>query len=300
MASFNTINIRSPAGRLFGIALFAVAVAVGNDGETFWLWRGIGYEQTVYAPFLTLLLISAVAAFVLGNSAIKAIQDVAVPVGVVTSCCNILLVLSKLDEPSKLIFDLRLMYAPLVLGLIVSYLLQIFFEDTINSRRHPSTTISVLFLLAMPVSFALVLDPLIGLEKHMLLGSPETILSVVAIMFIAFSAVDSKERNGLDIAADSGLIIVIAACVLGVAYYTIGMAHDSPEVMGPAIQYSMGTMSLGAGVIWLCSTLGATAATKSDCRLRDWHLAECYVFISLIMFPPLSIVETASYIGEFS
>ena len=301
MASFKRINIRSTPGRLFGLIFFAAAIIASDYADgTFWLWRGIGYEQTVYAPFMTLLLISAVSALILGNNPIKTTQDVSVPIGVITSCCNILLVFTDMDEPSKLTFDLRLMYAPLVLGLIISYLLQIFFEDSAKKNHHPPATISILTLISLPFIFAFLLDPLIGLEKNWFLSFPDVVVLVIAIMFICFSAVDSEERHGLDIAADSGLIIVIAACLLGVAYYTIGMAHDSPEVMGPAIRYSMTSMSLGAGIIWLCSTLGASAITKSDCRLRDWHLAECYVFISLIMFPPLSIMETASYIGEFS
>ena len=139
MASFKRINIRSTPGRLFGLIFFAAAIIASDYADgTFWLWRGIGYEQTVYAPFMTLLLISAVSALILGNNPIKTTQDVSVPIGVITSCCNILLVFTDMDEPSKLTFDLRLMYAPLVLGLIISYLLQIFFED--SAKKKSSST----------------------------------------------------------------------------------------------------------------------------------------------------------------
>ncbi len=50
-------------------------------------------------------------------------------------------------------------------------------------------------------------------------------------------------------------------------------------------------MYLGSGLIVTAHCLGGGPRTHAELRKRDWHLIESFVFLTLIILPPLTLFE---------
>jgi hypothetical protein len=50
-------------------------------------------------------------------------------------------------------------------------------------------------------------------------------------------------------------------------------------------------MFLGSGLIVTAHSLGCGPRTHAELRRRDWHLIESFVFLTLIILPPLTLFE---------
>ena len=71
--------------------------------------------------------------------------------------------------------------------------------------------------------------------------------------------------------------------------YTAGVAANEPRTIGPVLADSFNLLAYGA----LLVISGGAVSPSEDRTLmtRDWHLTEAYVFITLIVFPPLTLLE---------
>jgi len=76
-----------------------------------------------------------------------------------------------------------------------------------------------------------------------------------------------------------------------VTLYTAATAVGDTGEVGPPLAMSQLTMLYGALVIILANNCGPRAPTDRELITRDWHLTEAYVFITLVVFPPLTLLE---------
>lgn len=189
----------------------------------------------------------------------------------------------------------RVTAIPLSIGIIVSYLLQTFNEiptDQTNSEQqsgklwHHLTILVLLFLLTggyLDITrddFALMF----------VFNEYSALFSVSVIALISSSSEFHTESLGQLLAASGG-IICIAAAVIGIATYSASVATMDPRSLGPAIHLSFATMYLGSGLIVTAHCLGGGPRTHAELRRRDWHLIESFVFLTLIILPPLTLFE---------
>ena len=195
----------------------------------------------------------------------------------------------------SLIERVTAIYIPLTIGIIVSYLLQTFDEiptDQTNLEQqsgkvwHHLTTLVLLLLLTGGY-----LDITRDDFALMFVFNEYSALFAVSVIALVFSSSEFHTESLGQLLAASGSIICIAAAVIGIATYSASVATMDPRSLGPAIHLSFAMMYLGSGLIVTVHSLGCGPRTHTELRRRDWHLIESFVFLTLIILPPLTLFE---------
>tara|TARA_A100001015_G_C15000686_1_gene718343 strand:+ start:289 stop:1149 length:861 start_codon:yes stop_codon:yes gene_type:complete len=225
---------------------------------------------------------------------LPSVRGASVPIGLFVGVLEVFVSMVGSADGS-LIERVTAIYIPLTIGIIVSYLLQTFNEiptDQTNSEQqsgklwHHLTILVLLFLLTggyLDITrddFALMF----------VFNEYSALFSVSVIALISSSSEFHTESLGQLLAASGG-IICIAAAVIGIATYSASVATMDPRSLGPAIHLSFATMYLGSGLIVTAHCLGGGPRTHAELRRRDWHLIESFVFLTLIILPPLTLFE---------
>ena len=225
---------------------------------------------------------------------LPSVRGASVPIGLFVGVLEVFVSMVGSADGS-LIERVTAIYIPLTIGIIVSYLLQTFNEiptDQTNSEQqsgklwHHLTILVLLFLLTggyLDITrddFALMF----------VFNEYSALFSVSVIALISSSSEFHTESLG-QLLATSGGIICIAAAVIGIATYSASVATMDPRSLGPAIHLSFATMYLGSGLIVTAHCLGGGPRTHAELRRRDWHLIESFVFLTLIILPPLTLFE---------
>lgn len=225
---------------------------------------------------------------------LPSVRGASVPIGLFVGVLEVFVSMVGSADGS-LIERVTAIYIPLTIGIIVSYLLQTFNEiptDQTNSEQqsgklwHHLTILVLLFLLTggyLDITrddFALMF----------VFNEYSALFSVSVIALISSSSEFHTESLGQLLAASGG-IICIAAAVIGIATYSASVATMDPRSLGPAIHLSFATMYLGSGLIVTVHCLGGGPRTHAELRRRDWHLIESFVFLTLIILPPLTLFE---------
>ena len=83
----------------------------------------------------------------------------------------------------------------------------------------------------------------------------------------------------------------LLAAVYSVTLYTAGATTNDPKKIGPVLAASQVLMCYGALILIAASACGVRPEIDRDLLTRDWHLTEAYVFITLIVFPPQTLLE---------
>lgn len=225
---------------------------------------------------------------------LPSVRGASVPIGLFVGVLEVFVsMLGSAD--GSLIERVTAIYIPLTIGIIVSYLLQTFNEiptDQTNSEQqsgkvwHHLTILVLLFLLTggyLDITrddFALMF----------VFNEYSALFSVSVIALISSSSEFRTKRLG-QILSTSGAMICIAAAVIGIATYSASVATMDPRSLGPAIHLSFAMMYLGSGLIITAHCLGDGPRTHAELRRRDWHLIESFVFLTLIILPPLTLFE---------
>ena len=92
----------------------------------------------------------------------------------------------------------------------------------------------------------------------------------------------------------ASLAVVFTSVISGVSIYTyIGSSNDIVEA-GPLVAFSILGMFYESSIaVFTIPAGGQVMQSQQDNMLFDWHLIEAYVFLALIIFPPLSFLELA-------
>lgn len=225
---------------------------------------------------------------------LPSVRGASVPIGLFVGVLEVFVSMVGSADGS-LIERVTAIYIPLTIGIIVSYLLQTFNEiptDQTNSEQqsgkvwHHLTTLVLLFLLTGGY-----LDITRDDFAIMFVFNEYSALFAVSVIALIFSSSEFHTESLGQLLAASGGIICIAAAVIGIATYSASVATMDPRSLGPAIHLSFATMYLGSGLIVTVHCLGGGPTTHVELRRRDWHLIESFVFLTLIILPPLTLFE---------
>lgn len=225
---------------------------------------------------------------------LPSVRGASVPIGLFVGVLEVFVSMVGSADGS-LIERVTAIYIPLTIGIIVSYLLQTFNEiptDQTNSEQqsgkvwHHLTILVLLFLLTGGY-----LDITRDDFAIMFVFNEYSALFAVSVIALIFSSSEFHTESLGQLLAASGGIICIAAAVIGIATYSASVATMDPRSLGPAIHLSFATMYLGSGLIVTVHCLGGGPRTHAELRRRDWHLIESFVFLTLIILPPLTLFE---------
>ena len=122
------------------LRLFLFCLSLGTLAYFDLRLGGVMLDPNSIYPFLILLLIPASLFFKLGWGAINVVRRSCIATGVFVCVMNLLAILSNMDDIASLRYSMRLIYSPLALGTLLSFLIPILSrneeEDYILSSRE--------------------------------------------------------------------------------------------------------------------------------------------------------------------
>ena len=280
----------SPLARklVFLVAISVVALADWDAGFTLLNSYSAG-------AFLVFMAVPVLMAIRHKSHAIGLISRASVPVGVMVASLNTVHLLHSLAAEFDL-FASRLVFAPLALGVLVSYLLPLL--DTADPKRvlmlsRKEQVISVaLTFVALQFVWVFLFEHKTGLI-YLLDTKSLTISAAVAAVYVVYPGNENLSKP--EKAARSGLFICVMAAVLGVAFYSYAGAMGA-RALGPAVAVAALTSLYGSFLVYVATILGGqNSMDVKEARYFDWHLIESWVFLALMMLAPLTLFESFDY-----
>ena len=247
---------------------------------------------------LTLLLICfsvvALVSLVGRHQVLVSVRGASVPIGLYVGVLEVFVSMFGSAEGS-LVERVTAIYIPLTIGIIVSYVLQIFDETPADQPNSEHQWCEVCHHLITLVLICLVTGGYLAISRDdfglMFVFNGHSALFSVSVVALIFSSSEFRAERLGQILAASGGMICIAAAVVGIATYSASVATMDPRSLGPAIHLSFAMMYLGSGLIVTTHSLGFGPKTHAELRRRDWHLIESFVFLTLIILPPFTLFE---------
>ena len=278
----------SPLARklAFLVAISAVALVDWNMGFTLLNSYSAG-------AFLVFMAVPVLMAIRHKSHAIGLISRASVPVGAMVASLNTVHLLTNMDGLQSDMFASRLVYAPLALGVLVSYLLPL--VDTADSKlvlvlaRKEQLITVALTLVALYAVWVFLFQEQGGFSA--LIDTKTVVISAV-VTAICMVYPGNENLSKPEKAARSGLFICVMAAVLGVAFYSFGAAMG-PRFMGPAAAVGVLTILYGSFLVYVATVLGGqNSMDAKEARYFDWHLIESWVFLALMLLAPLTVFES--------
>ena len=121
------------------------------------------------------------------------------------------------------------------------------------------------------------------------------LITALGVVLFCFTFNDQMQPSFGAVIARGGLFTCLFAAVFAVTLYTAGVEADEPKTLGSVLAKSFNLVTYGALLV-----ISGSAVSPSEDRAlmtRDWHLTEAYVFVTLIVFPPLTLLEFISNEG---
>jgi hypothetical protein len=269
----------------FLVAIPAVVFVDWNMGFTLLN----SYSAGAYLIFMAVPVLMAIRH---KSQAIGLISRASVPVGVIVASLNTIHLLGAMGDLESVMFASRLVFAPLALGVLASYLLPL--VDTADPKlvvvltRKEQFITAALTLVALYVVWVFLFQDQSGFAA-LTDANPVVISAVVTIICMVYPGNENLSKQ--EKAARSGLFICVMAAVLGVAFYSGGAAMG-PRFMGPAAAIAVLTSLYGSFLVYVATVLGGqNSMDAKEARYFDWHLIESWVFLALMMLAPLTVFE---------
>ena len=225
---------------------------------------------------------------------LSAVRGASVPIGLFVGVLEVFVSMVGSADGS-LIERVTAIYIPLTIGIIVSYLLQTFDEIPTDQTNLEQQSGKVWYHLTTLVLLLLLTGGYLDITRDdfalMFVFNEYSALFAVSVIALVFSSSEFHTESLGQLLAASGSIICIAAAVIGIATYSASVATMDPRSLGPAIHLSFAMMYLGSGLIVTVHSLGCGPRAHTELRRRDWHLIESFVFLTLIILPPLTLFE---------
>ena len=248
------------------------------------------YSAGAYLIFMAVPVLMAIR---YKSHSIGLISRSSVPVGVVVASLNTIHLMGNMGDLESSMFASRLVFAPLALGVLVSYLLPL--VDTADSKlvlvlaRKEQLITVALTLVALYAVWVFLFQEQGGFSA--LIDTKTVVISAV-VTAICMVYPGNENLSKPEKAARSGLFICVMAAVLGVAFYSFGAAMG-PRFMGPAAAVGVLTILYGSFLVYVATVLGGqNSMDAKEARYFDWHLIESWVFLALMMFAPLTVFES--------
>jgi len=244
-------------------------------------------------PFLIFMAAAACIAIWHKSQVIALISRASVPVGMLVAALNTVHMLTvQSTDVETAMFATRLVFAPLSLGIVFSYLLPLADPAEANFNLTPSgteqLTIVTLTLTAVYVVWTFLFQSELKLAG--LIDSSPVLISV-AVMAICMIYPGNENLSLLEKIARSGLFICVMAAVLGVAFYSSAAAKGL-NFIGPTVLLSVLTILYGSFIVFVATILGGQSSMDAkEGRYFDWHLIESWVFLALMLMAPRTLIE---------
>ena len=268
------------------VAIPAVAYVDWNMGFTLLN----SYSAGAYLIFMAVPVLMAIR---YKSHSIGLISRSSVPVGVVVASLNTIHLMGNMGDLESSMFASRLVFAPLALGVLVSYLLPL--VDTADSKlvlvlaRKEQLITVALTLVALYAVWVFLFQEQGGFSA--LIDTKTVVISAV-VTAICMVYPGNENLSKPEKAARSGLFICVMAAVLGVAFYSFGAAMG-PRFMGPAAAVGVLTILYGSFLVYVATVLGGqNSMDAKEARYFDWHLIESWVFLALMLLAPLTLFES--------
>ena len=271
-----------PAFKVLSVLFLAFLLLSGSG------WWEVIFDQQVILPFASLLVAPLLYALFRRENPVWALIAASVPAGVATGAINLTTPLILLETPEEAVAS-PIVYSPVALGLILSYSLRVIAPAY---QYDSAKTDAVKLWSWLVVTVACITSYLLGtLEGADIFANSTSLLFMLAVTLCCFAFNDQARLTSGEVMARAGLMTCLLAAVYSVTLYTAGAAINDPKFIGPALGNSQTMMLYGALILVAVGAIGVKPAEDRDLLTRDWHLTEAYVFITLIVFPPQTLLE---------
>ena len=281
-------NIKWPVFKVFSVLFLAFLFL--EQGS----WVGVLLDKRVILPFVALLAAPTLYALFRRENPVWALIAASVPAGVATGTINLTTPLVSMQTAEEAVAS-PIVYSPIALGLILSYSLRVIAPAyQYNSEK---TGVIGLWGCLMVTVACIASYLLLSVEGAELFARRNSLLFLLAMTLCCFALNDQARLTSGEVMARAGLMTCLLAAVYAVTLYTAGAAINDPKQIGPDLATSQVLMGYGALILIAASACGVRPAVDRDLLTRDWHLTEAYVFITLIVFPPQTLLELMSESG---
>lgn len=257
-------------------------------------WWAVIFDDRVILPFVSFLTAPVLYAVFRRENPIWGLIAGSVPAGVAAGAINLSRPLVDMSTAEEAVAS-PVVYSPIALGLILSYGLRVIAP----AYRYDSQQTDMTGLCScLMVTVACMTSYLIGfVDGWYIFLRPNSLLFTLAMTFCCFAFNDKARSTGGEVMARAGLMTCLLAAVYAVTLYTAGAAINDPKEIGPTLADCQTLMLYGAAILIAAGASGVRPAEDRELLTRDWHLTEAYVFITLIVFPPQTLLELMSESG---
>jgi hypothetical protein len=277
-------SVKWPVFKVFSV-LFLAFLFLSHSG-----WWDVILDARVIQPFLLLLLPSVLVAAVKRENPIWAVIASCVPAGVAVGAINLIAPLFDMQGTEEAVAS-PLIYTPIALGLILAYSLRVVAPPY---ESESDTTSSLWFCASFLLTTICITVYVSSLPAWSLFLNRRGLLFTIAIVLCCFAFNDKARLTLGEVLARGGLFCCLLAAVYAVTLYTASAAVDDLRGVGPALAESWNLLAYGALVAVAAGACGVRPPEDRELLNRDWHLTEAYVFITLIVFPPQTLLELIS------
>lgn len=297
---FSRETLTAPLTRWVGffVALLSVVIIDNQFG------RLLLDPASIY-PFMIMMTVPISLGLKNQWNVISVTKRTCIPIGIIVCVMNQVFFLANIDTYEQTIFSARLMYSPLALGIILSFLLPII-ESTKGLDRQPDRRnvyiafISILLSLILSAKFLFEITPNIQGMSLNAFFSVEATYIVILIIGLCFIHPKLVFLSPIERIYKASLGIILVSTVFGVSTYVYATATDM-SLLGDAVATSVLGIFYGALLALFAIVAGGNyRESDQESMFFEWHMIESYAFYTLIVMPPLSILETLSQQGLFN
>jgi len=288
-------NIEALTKRYY-LSAFKIALVIAS---VFFVWMndrslkaGLIDFDKVALPFFYLTLPNLLLVKQLGWSTLMLLSRQFTTIGIVVSVLNLVSLIGNMSDPSEVQSALKFTYAPLAFGILLSYITLIYSPSSIKNLKL-TPRLALFLISASVVSLFASWQSIDGATIGYILDFPALQITILvlanAYFYSGYSDLTLTERVNR-----GSIFVCIVAAVLGIAYYTFLISAGNPRAIGPVVAFILLTILYGSMSCFISTTLGGKSNVSiKEAAYMDWHLIESYVFLTLIMLPPESILSSA-------
>ena len=278
------------------VAIISIFLVVNLDVE---IGANLLDMDRLVIPFIYLTLPVLLLSKMIGWDTIVVLRNQFVSIGVIISLLNLIALLHDMSDSEQVASYLKFTYGPLSIGILLSYLL-FMFDRNVNYEVKLSWLSTVILYFAS----------LIGVAASWFSISPSSVsiaalVDVPSIQIIAVVLLNGylyqgfKNRNLTEKLCQSSIFCCIVAAVLGIAYYAFAAGQADPKLLAPVIRTALLSMLYGVVICYFSTNIGGKdRLTIKEAAYMDWHVIESYIFLTLMVFPPLALLELASLVDS--
>lgn len=287
-------NIEALTKRYY-LSAFKIVLVIAS---IFFVWinerslkTGLFDIDKVALPFVYLALPNLLLVKQLGWSTLMLLSRQFTTIGIVVSVLNLVSLLGNMSDPSEVQSALKFTYAPLAFGILLSYITLIYSPSSIKNLEL-TPRLALFLISASVVSLFASWQSIDGATIGYILDFPALQITILvlanAYFYSGYSDLTLTERVNR-----GSIFVCIVAAVLGIAYYTFLISAGNPRAIGPVVAFILLTILYGSMSCFISTTLGGKSNVSiKEAAYMDWHLIESYVFLTLIMFPPESLLSS--------